>query len=178
MVFSVFLNPVQRLLSSFHFGILSGANSPDQDMYYPINQRKHHERVVEARRIATISNDTILYQGLLRDYLVQCSDAAKHAYVAFLDPLTKNLPVVLNHLERYVIVGMYREIKNTLQRWINITLNSCHGHPEYSRLEEMLSQSIKSGGDRKTRVNPSVKDSVILFFPDILQLDKDMQDLI
>ena len=182
MVFSIFRDPLERLLSSFHYGIRFGANRPGQVKmckYDNIadNTRWQH-RVAEARKQATITNDTTTYQSMLHGYLTHCTDAAKNAYTSFLDPLNKNLDVALNHLEQHVIVGLQDNVGESLQRWMNITLNSCHGNTEYTKIQRTLAKSTNSHGEKQSRTSVKVKDSVVLDTPDITKFDEELKQLI
>eukprot|EP00571_Detonula_confervacea_P006871 CAMPEP_0172318844 /NCGR_PEP_ID=MMETSP1058-20130122/36007_1 /TAXON_ID=83371 /ORGANISM="Detonula confervacea, Strain CCMP 353" /LENGTH=272 /DNA_ID=CAMNT_0013033759 /DNA_START=722 /DNA_END=1540 /DNA_ORIENTATION=- len=182
MVFSVFRNPFERLLSSFHYGIRLGANRPGQVRMCNTRGIQHtakwQERVADARKLATTSNNSTVYQAMLREYLDKCSDAVYNAYTAFLDPLTKNLTVAMNHLEKHVVVGLQHDINGTLQRWRNITLDACNEHPDYSKMKKVLTNTSESHGEKKFRASPIVKDSVVLSSPDISQFDQDLQDII
>mmetsp|Transcript_16188 Transcript_16188/g.25383 ORF Transcript_16188/g.25383 Transcript_16188/m.25383 type:complete len:146 (-) Transcript_16188:37-474(-) len=119
-----------------------------------------------------------MYQTMLYGYLEECSDATHNAYTRFLDPLTQNLTVALNHLESHVIVGMQSDLEETLQRWVHITLGACSEHPNYSTLNQTLTNSFKILGKKKTNENLIVKGLGRKSFPDMARFDMDLQNLI
>ena len=221
MVFSTFRDPVGRLLSSFHYGVTYGGGLPGEvakcelplRSSSPSSSNNNDDNatladwqagVANARKIATADNDTSVYQGLLRDYLASCRDAADNAYVQFLDPRTKDLRLALYNLERYVIVGLQSDVDVSLGRFRDVALRSCAGHPKYRALERVLSRSLAVNGDgywRKsvTRVvvasgSPrrdglsaaddesrdygAVVEPVELASPDVKTFDEDLQKLV
>ncbi|KAL7538435.1 hypothetical protein ACHAXR_008549 [Thalassiosira sp. AJA248-18] len=119
---------------------------------------------------------------MLREYLTRCPKATNNSYSQFLDPLTKNLDVALDNLENHVIVGLQNDVEGTLQRWVNITLKACDGHPAYSTMSKTLAQSIASIGGKRLNSIPSTrvqdKDNVVLSSPSIAQLDEELQHMI
>lgn len=119
-----------------------------------------------------------MYQTMLRGYLEECLDATHNVYTRFLDPLTQNLTVALNHLESHVIVGMQSNLEETLQRWIHITLGACSEHPKYSTLKHTLTESFKIHGKKKRNENVIVKGLGRTSFPDTAKFDMDLQNLI
>eukprot|EP00579_Thalassiosira_antarctica_P014203 CAMPEP_0201930168 /NCGR_PEP_ID=MMETSP0903-20130614/24608_1 /ASSEMBLY_ACC=CAM_ASM_000552 /TAXON_ID=420261 /ORGANISM="Thalassiosira antarctica, Strain CCMP982" /LENGTH=112 /DNA_ID=CAMNT_0048469169 /DNA_START=13 /DNA_END=348 /DNA_ORIENTATION=- len=88
------------------------------------------------------------------------------------------MALALNHLESHVIVGLQNNVQESLQRWINITLETCSEHPEYSKMKNILTKSIESRGEKRSEVSVRVKDSAVLSNPDVTQFDEDLQDLI
>jgi hemerythrin superfamily protein len=185
MVFCAFREPKERLLSSFHYGILYGANRPGQvtscNLARPGWVNAWSERVADARRLATVSNDTSKYQYLLRYYLTQCKDAASNVYTQFLDPVTKDVSVALHNLEQYVIVGLQTNITETIQLWSNMTGTYCRDRPDYHNMQQtVLADPFINENNAETRDNVSieVKYSVELAIPDVKQFDDDLKDLI
>ncbi|KAL3771642.1 hypothetical protein ACHAW5_007344 [Stephanodiscus triporus] len=149
MVFSTFRDPVDRLLSSFHYGIRYGGGMPGEVDKCALPGTSSdgtlagwQADVVSARRIVTTTNDTSVYVGLLRDYLTSCRNAADNAYVQFLDPRTKDVRVALENLERHVIVGLQSDLDGTLMRFRDVALRSCVGHPKFREMETVLSGSL------------------------------------
>ncbi|KAL3787574.1 hypothetical protein HJC23_000062 [Cyclotella cryptica] len=163
MVFSTFRDPIERLLSSFHYGIQFGSGRPGEVDKCDLpgagkgkgRVERWNERVVKAREIATLQHDWTEYQSLLREYLDTCRMAADNAYIQFLDPYSKDVNRAINNLEKYVIVGLQTEMEETMERWINITKKSCRKHPHFDEMntkvfEKILGDmKIKGGFDRK-----------------------------
>ena len=210
MVCATFREPVERLLSSFHYGIRYGAGLPGnvEKCTLPASSSLSSMRysngtaalmtwqaeVVEARRIASIHNDTRMYQNLLREYLISCSNAANNAYVQFLDPKTKNFRVALRNLERHVIVGLQSDVRGAVERFGNVVRKSCVGHPRYDALERALvrSSSMSIDGEdghlrrSETRVVVSsgradrevVDDAIEFAPPDAGTFDADLRRLV
>jgi hypothetical protein len=183
MVFCAFREPKERLLSSFHYGILYGANRPGQ--VHTCKKRvgwnnTWSERVATARRLATVSNDTSAYQNLLRHYLTQCKDAASNVYTQFLDPVTKDVSVALHNLEQYVIVGLQSNITETIQLWANMTGRHCRDHPDYDHMRRtLLSDPFnETHTEKREEVSIAVHNSVVLVTPDFKQFDDDLKDMI
>jgi hypothetical protein len=106
----------------------------------PVQERVKlwEEKVVKAREIATLQNNTVPYQNLLRQYLKTCEVAVDNAYVQFLDPDTKDVNVAIQNLEEYVIVGLQSEMGETLSRWVNITRRSCKSHEHFGKMEKVF----------------------------------------
>jgi len=141
MVFSAFRDPVDRLLSSFHYGIQFGGGRPGEVKKCKVSDGgvvEWQRRVVEARRAAAFQNNTSEYQELLRYYLANCREAVDNVYVQFLDPYSKDVNVALSNLERYVIVGMQSDLDGTVKRWANVTLQSCVDHPKLEAMRRIL----------------------------------------
>jgi len=196
MVFSTFRDPVERLLSSFHYGMKFGGGRPGEvgkcDLPGHKRQAQWQESVVRARTVATTQNDTSDYQKLLRDYLHDCRMAADNAYVQFLDPNTKDIHVAMANLERYVIVGLQSDLQRTLDRWKNITLQSCGDHPQFEALKKALFMPSTSTSKTDTHYRKSVSrvdgsgkagkfgrvDAVNLVSPDIDMFDEDLKELL
>ena len=173
MVFSTFREPVERLLSSFHYGIQFGGGRPGEvgrcDLPGAGAGKERVNRwnaiVVKAREIATLQHNWTEYQSLLRIYLDTCSMAADNAYVQFLDPYSKDVKRAISNLETYVIVGLQTDLDNTMKRWINITKDSCLRHPHYHDIDGRVLQKIlddmqRNGGfDRKRESTVELKQS-------------------
>ena len=142
--------------------------------------REWQRNVTNARELYTLSNDTTAYQSMLREYLTRCRNATFNSYTQYLDPLTQNVDIALNHLEHHVIVGLQEDVAGSLQRWINITMNSCKHHPAYAEMKAVLHQSMSMHGDIVANSTRSAieKDSVILSTPNVNDLDEDMQNMI
>jgi hypothetical protein len=171
MVFSTFREPIERLLSSFHYGIQFGGGRPGEvdkcDLPGAGKGRgrveRWNERVVKAREIATVENDWTEYQSLLRDYLNTCRMAADNAYVQFLDPYSHNVELAVSNLEKYVIVGLQTDMDGTMARWINITKKSCRAHPQYKDMNGLVFHKIltdmkRNGGfDRRRESTAELK---------------------
>lgn len=171
MVFSTFRDPIERLLSSFHYGIQFGGGRPGEvDRCELPGAGKGKGRVnrwnaivVKAREIATLQNNWTEYQSLLRIYLDTCSMAADNAFVQFLDPITKDVNRAVSNLEKYVIVGLQNDMDETMKRWINITKSSCRTHPMYRDMDGRVFQKIldsmqRNGGfDRKRESTVDLK---------------------
>ena len=162
MVFSTFRDPLERIFSSFHYGIQFGGGRPGAvgkcDLpgvgKIPIQDRvkKWEEKVVKTREIATLQNNTAPYQALLRKYLTTCEVAINNAYVQFLDPDTNDVDVALRNLEEYVIVGLQTDMGETLSRWVNITKQSCSGHKHFRKMERVFAdifEGMTSDGEVK-----------------------------
>ena len=174
MVFSTFRDPVERLLSSFHYGIQFGGGRPGQvgrcDLPGAGKGKGRVNRwnaiVVKARETATLQHNWTEYQSLLRTYLDTCSMAADNAYVQFLDPYTKDVNLAVTNLEKYVIVGLQTDMDETMKRWINITKNSCRGHHHYDQMHGKVFQKIlidmqRNGGfDRKRQSTVDLKSKI------------------
>mmetsp|Transcript_45255 Transcript_45255/g.94928 ORF Transcript_45255/g.94928 Transcript_45255/m.94928 type:complete len:360 (+) Transcript_45255:3-1082(+) len=179
MVFSIFRNPIERLLSSFHYGITYGAGIPGQ-----VGQCKFRkdwrQQVVEMRVLEATTNNSSAYQSLLREYLTNCEDATKNAYTKFLDPYTKNLSVAIYNLEKYVIVGLQHDVAGALNRFKNITLKSCKDHPSIFDINATLSRNIVSRGDTVVQSTRSAtsKGSIKLLSPNVAEFDEDLQNLV
>ena len=171
MVFSTFRSPVERLLSSFHYGIQFGGGRPGQVERCDLpgagkgkgRVNRWNAIVVKARETATLQHNWTEYQSLLRTYLDICSFAADNAYVQFLDPYTKDMDLAISNLEKYVIVGLQTDMDETVKRWINITKNSCRAHPNYDTMYGKVFQKIlldmqRNGGfDRKRQSTVDLK---------------------
>lgn len=171
MVFSTFRDPVERLLSSFHYGIQFGGGRPGEvdrcELPGAGNGKgrvdRWNEIVVKAREIATLQNNWTEYQSLLRTYLHTCNMAADNAYVQFLDPYTKDVNLAVSNLEKYVIVGLQNNMDETMKRWINIAKSSCRAHPMYKEMDGRVFQKIlnemeRNGGfDRKRESTVDLK---------------------
>ncbi|KAL7542735.1 hypothetical protein ACHAXR_012032 [Thalassiosira sp. AJA248-18] len=183
LVFSVFRDPLERLISSFHYGISYGADRPGDVRTCGIlrkGKKKWRANVAEARKTFTISNDTSVYQSMFLEYLTRCPHATKNSYTQFLDPLTKNVDVALDNLEKHVIIGLQNDVQGTLQRWADITMKTCNDHPAYSTMKKTLAQSIAIHGrirPKSTR-SATVRDSVVLSSPDISDFDEELQNMI
>lgn len=199
LIFAVFRNPFQRLISSFHYGISFGANRPGEvAICGGAKSKGRRQRLLRAINLARVTNDTSVYQSMLREYLTNCIDASHNAYTRFFDPLTKNLKVAMNHLESYnVIVGLQDKLEETLQRWINITLTSCYDHPEFDKLKHALVTSFEingkkrrnenklilgSGGNNSTTASnneeTTTASSSSSYWPNVSEFDTDLQNLI
>ena len=148
MVFSTFRDPLDRIFSSFHYGIQFGGGRPgavgkcDLPGVSKVSSQDRakiwEEKVVKTREIATLQNDTVPYQELLRQYLTTCEVAVNNAYVQFLDPDTNDVNVAIRNLEDYVIVGLQTDMGETLSRWVNITKQSCSGHKHFGKMERVF----------------------------------------
>ena len=147
LVFSTFRDPVERLLSSFHYGMKFGAGRPGEVTKCTLpgvnSLVEWQDMVVNARKLATLKNDTHAYQQLLGSYLNACRDAVDNTYVQFLDPYTKDVTVALANLEQYVIVGLQSDIHNTLERWRKVTLQSCASHPHFRTIQRVLAKGAE-----------------------------------
>lgn len=172
LTFSVFRDPLQRLVSSFHYGITFGAGRPGQvtqcDLPVATNGTAKipwAKQIVQARML----------QSMFRNYLRACPVPTDNAYTGFLDPLHRNLTTALRNLENHVIVGLQDDIDNSLQRWINITLNTCLSHPSFAQLEKLLENQDTVGV-----LNPSLSrmNSVDLVVPAIETFDDDLKEMI
>ncbi|KAL7473015.1 hypothetical protein ACHAXS_013404 [Conticribra weissflogii] len=164
MVFSTFRDPIERLLSSFHYGIQFGGGRPGEVgkcMLPGVEKLEDWQaRVVEARKAVDPSrNDTTVYQNVLREYLTECKAAADNAYVQFLDPNTKNVDVALENLEKYVIVGLQTNVEESLERWMNITLRSCRGRPQFPIIKDRLRKEYQVQAGKKWRASDLLTDS-------------------
>jgi hypothetical protein len=180
IIFSMFRDPLERLLSSFHHGIRYGANRPGSvKQCFWINNGGWQKNVAEARKLALAHNNTASYQKMLREYLQRCPEASKNVYTQFFDPLTKNLTVALDHLEKHhVVVGLQDEVRESLRRWINVTLGACSDRLDYSRLEGTLAESFEVHGGTKDNVRTEPADLVALSPQDISAYDEDLRDLL
>ena len=203
LIFAVFRNPFQRLISSFHYGISFGANRPGKvAICGGVKSKGRRQRLLRAINLARMTNDTSVYQSMLREYLTNCIDASHNAYTRFFDPLTKNLKVAMNHLESYnVIVGLQDKLEETLQRWINITLTSCYDHPEFDKLKHALVTSFEINGKKRRNENKLIlgsgdnesgnnsttasnnketttTSSSSSYWPNVSEFDTDLQNLI
>jgi len=152
MVISTFRDPIDRLISSFHYGVNYGGGRPGeikktscsyQDLGVS-NLKEWQERVVRAREILSVRNEPKYYMLALRTYLNKCRAAVDNVYVQFLDPVTKDVDVALHHLNTYVIVGLQTDMEETLQRWMRIALRSCNDHPNFQRIKDTLEESAHS----------------------------------
>lgn len=183
MVFSAFREPKERLLSSFHHGIVYGAGKPGQVKNCNPNKAgwkgPWRERVATARRMATESNNTMHYQTLLRHYLEQCKDATWNMYTQFLDPATKDVNVALHNLEEYVIVGLQTNITETLQLWANTMKKSCRHRPDYDQMGAtiLFKPFNETQEEKREKVSISVKHLVVLKPPNVSEFDDDLKDL-
>lgn len=183
MVFSAFREPKERLLSSFHHGIVYGAGKPGQVKNCNPNKAgwksPWRERVATARRLATELNNTMHYQTLLRHYLEQCKDATWNMYTQFLDPATKDVNVALHNLEQYVIVGLQTNITETLQLWANTMRKSCRHRPDYDQMgAAILSKPFnETQEEKREKVSIAVKYSVVLVTPNVSEFDDDLKDM-
>ena len=111
IIFSMFRDPLGRLLSSFHHGIRYGADRPGSvKPCFWISQKGWQKNVAEARKLALVYNDTASYQKMLHEYLQRCPNATKNAYTQFFDPLTKNLSVALYHLENHCVLAFRKYV--------------------------------------------------------------------
>jgi hypothetical protein len=204
MVYSTFREPMERLLSSFHYGIQFGGGRPGQVDKCDLpgagkgvgRVERWEQRVVKAREIATLQNDTTVYQMLLREYLDTCQSAADNAYVHFLDPDTHDVNVALKNLEEHVIVGLQTDMEGTLERWVNITKKSCSSHPQFQRMEDAVLNKIladikTNGGVERKRASAVIlnvtevkteetksSSGIKLSSPDVRAFDKDLQKLL
>lgn len=149
MVFSAFRDPLERLTSSFHYGIRFGAHKPGRVAKCALPSKPWTKTVMDAREVAIQTNETSEYQRLFLSYLNTCSDAVSNTYVQFLDPNTKDLAVALTHLNEYVIVGLQSDIDGTLDRWTKIVLQSCQGHPRYQVMKDHIMDAFKVNGDHR-----------------------------
>jgi len=182
MVFSAFRDPVERLISSFHYGISYGANRPGQVKTCHLPNVKAWKTTAASAK----ANNTKEYNSLMRTYLRSCVDAIDNTYVAFLDPLTKNVSVALDHLEKYVIVGLTSDISGTLERWKNLTLRTCRDHDKYRWIRRALADTVKNSGERLNEGlvghedNGDATSSVIATFKEteLDMLDADLKDLV
>eukprot|EP00569_Conticribra_weissflogii_P001608 CAMPEP_0171351538 /NCGR_PEP_ID=MMETSP0878-20121228/39330_1 /TAXON_ID=67004 /ORGANISM="Thalassiosira weissflogii, Strain CCMP1336" /LENGTH=630 /DNA_ID=CAMNT_0011856869 /DNA_START=150 /DNA_END=2042 /DNA_ORIENTATION=+ len=164
MVFSTFREPIERLLSSFHYGIQFGGGRPGEVgkcMLPGVEKLEDWQaRVIEARKAVDESrNDTTVYQNVLKEYLTECKSAADNAYVQFLDPNTKNVNVALENLEKYVIVGLQTHVEESLERWMNITLRSCRGRPQFPIIKDRLQKEYHTQAGKKWRASDLLTDS-------------------
>lgn len=164
MVFSTFREPIERLLSSFHYGIQFGGGRPGEVgkcMLPGVEKLEDWQaRVMEARKAVDESrNDTTVYQNVLKEYLTECKSAADNAYVQFLDPNTKNVNVALENLEKYVIVGLQTNVEESLERWMNITLRSCRGRPQFPIIKDRLRKEYHTQAGKKWRASDLLTDS-------------------
>ena len=153
MVFSTFRDPLERIFSSFHYGIQFGGGRPGTvgkcdlpGVSGNISKRveEWEKKVVKTREIATLQNNTTPYQDLLRQYLKVCEVAVDNAYVQFLDPDTKDVNIAIQNLEDYVIVGLQNKMGETLSRWVNITGRSCQSHPHFERMKKVFADIFDS----------------------------------
>ena len=77
MVFGTFRDPVDRLLSGFHYGTRFGGGRPGEVQACTLPGRhatleEWQRKMAEARGRAASRNDTTPYQRLLREYLTSC----------------------------------------------------------------------------------------------------------
>ena len=156
------------------------------------NEIEWQERVVRAREVATLENNTTLYQQALREYLTVCRHVVDNAYVQFLDPRTKNVDVALHHLNKYVIVGLQSDLEESLQRISKVTMWSCRDHPKFHAIRKALTNTDKVGAHFRESISLlEIKEkgleatstgnytpSVELASPTIDELDTDLQQLI
>ena len=125
--------------------------------------------------VASLKNDTSDYQSMFKNYLRACPVPTDNAYTRFLDPLHHNLTVALENLENYIIIGLQDDMVNSLERWINITLNTCQNHPSFALLKELLKNH-----DAFDVLNPSLSriNSVDLVTPAIETFDDELKAMI
>ena len=186
LIFAVFRGPLQRLISSFQYGISFGANRPGEVAKCDTGGEKRRHQLLDAINLARTMNDTSKYQSMLKDYLTKCVDASHNAYTRFFDPLTKNVNVAMNHLESHrVIIGLQDKLEETLQRWINITLITCTDHPDFDKLNHTLTVSFEENGKKHVNENKlvlgsgnSTSTSSTSYWPNIIEFDIDLQNLI
>ena len=186
MVFSTFRDAVERLLSSFHFGITFGTARPGQitqcELPGGLRRGRWQKSVTEAARRVTMMNDAGGYQHLLRGYLRTCRRAVDNAYVAFLDPNAKSLETALRNLEKYLVVGLQSDMEETLKRWANVTVRSCRDHPRADVIEERLGDALRSelgGSDFRARTSEKrMEDGTPIRYPSLDEMDDDLQDMI
>ena len=192
MVFSTFRDPVDRLLSSFHFGMRIGGDRQVGMCSLPGADTTRHQwqsRVIAAREAVKLENNNTLYQQALREYLDSCRDVVSNVYVQFLDPDTKNVNVALEHLEKYVIVGLQDDLDESLQRWAKIAVWSCRDHPNISRIRKDLLTEPKHVGARFRQSatllasnegdeNGAGTGTAEIASPTLEELDEDLQQLI
>lgn len=68
LIFAVFRNPFQRLISSFHYGISFGANRPGEvAICGGVKSKGRRQRLLRAINLARMTNDTSVYQSMLRE---------------------------------------------------------------------------------------------------------------
>jgi hypothetical protein len=134
------------------------------------------KRIADARKKATVSNDTSDYEGLLRHYLMKCKDASWNVYTQFLDPVTKDVNVALANLEKYVIVGLQTNITETLQLWANMTRKNCHNHQKFDAMQKsMLSIPFRETFvELREKVSIGEKDLIKFVTPDYTNFEKDL----
>lgn len=196
MMFSTFRRPIDRLLSSFHYGIQFGGDLPGQVMKCALpggaDLHEWQSQVISARRVAALEKNLTFYQQALRDYLSVCRYAVDNVYVQFLDPRTKDVDVALQHLEKYFIVGMQSDLEQSLQRWSKIALWSCRDHPNANAILKALTDPNNVGAhfrestslmkqkekDEGTNNTENLFSSVELASPTIDELEPDLQQLI
>jgi len=195
MVFSTFRQPVDRLLSSFHFGMRVGGDRPGQlkrcTLPGEVNSNQWQNRVVAARAAVTLQNNYTLYQQALREYLESCRDIVSNVYVQFLDPVTNDVNIAVRLLEKFVIVGLQGDIDESLQRWAKIAVWSCRDHPYINRIRKDLLTEPKHVGThfRQSATlmelkgdgvdeNEAINGTAELASPTLNELDADLQQLI
>ncbi|KAK1735946.1 hypothetical protein QTG54_013393 [Skeletonema marinoi] len=183
LIFCAFREPKERLLSSFHHGIIYGADKPGQVQSCNLQKagwvRGWRQRVATARRLAITSNTTIHYQTLLRYYLEKCKDASWNVYTQFLDPDTKDVSVALHNLEQYVIVGLQTNITETIQLWTNTTRRNCRHREDFDQFRlTLLSEPFRETyTEKREKVSIAVKNSVELVTPNFTLFDDDLKDM-
>lgn len=203
MIFSAFRDPVQRLLSSFHYGVTFGAGRPGEVLLCALpgvdTLKEWQARVVNARQLATASGDTSVYQQALREYLDACKFANDNVYVQFLDPRQKDVSIAIANLDTFdVIVGLTNDIQGTLKRWTSITLQSCKNHQRIGFITKMLASKERDNQNQRYRKSiarwepedfyqddheamqdkPNRRFDTTLGVLDIHSFDTDLQDLI
>mmetsp|Transcript_12403 Transcript_12403/g.19085 ORF Transcript_12403/g.19085 Transcript_12403/m.19085 type:complete len:464 (-) Transcript_12403:1998-3389(-) len=183
MVISTFRDPVDRLLSSFHYGIQFGGGPPGLVRKCRLPGVKDlndwQSRIITAREVAAL-NDLSLYQQAMREYLSFCENAVDNAYVQFLDPKTNDVDVALAHLNKYVIIGMQTDLDESLQRWTKIALWSCREHPKATMIGRALTDPANVDSHLNFRDSSLLANSTgnELASPTIDELDLDLQQLI
>ena len=181
MVFSTFRDPIDRLISSFHYGIQFGGDLPGQVKKCRLpgvdDLDGWQSRVSSAREVAMLE-DLSLYQQALREYLDDCGYVADNVYVQFLDPKTKDVDVALNRLNKYVIVGMQTDLDESLQRWTKIAMWTCRNHPKAKLIGRALSNPDKWGSHFRESSSLANGTGNELASPSIDELDPDLQQLI
>lgn len=196
LVFSAFREPVERLLSSSHFGLHFGGGIPGEYLRCKSKVRRTdwQKRITNAVKQFTFENNSTEYQNLLRGYFNNCRRAVHNIYVQFLDPGGKNLKTALHNLERYVIPGLQTNIEETLSKWVNITLHSCRDHSKFKEMKRRMNATLNldfesDTSESKKKYHARTSETTIkgahpgteekeLIYPKFDQLDPDLQSLV
>ena len=155
LVFSSFREPRKRLLSSFHYGINFGMGDLAKGCK---RMSPHHPKPRTKFLVELQQTNPKQYEDRLLHYLQHCSNAVNNTYVQYLDPLTFDINVAMERLEKYVVVGLDNETEVTLQRWLNATIQTCHpSRPRYLAVARELRANIEK--NKSTVRNSSMQNT-------------------